>query len=76
MKYTVTLTGTANYTTGVEADSREQAVERAQEDAPTLCVHCTSPHTGAYAELGDDWRAVAVYDEHSPGGGFAEEDDG
>lgn len=63
-RYTVTATGAANFTTTVEADSPQEAVQNVTDDGPGLCHHCSNPRRGTEVEIGDDWRAVAVYDEH------------
>lgn len=63
-RYTVTATGAANFTTTVEADSPQEAAQNVTDDGPGLCHHCSNPRRGTEVEIGDDWRAVAVYDEH------------
>lgn len=55
-KYTVYLETCASTAISVEADNKEEAYERALEEAmPNICAQCSGWGNSQNLELGDEW---------------------
>lgn len=65
-RYTVTLTGTADYTLTVDADTLDQAIHYATARPPALCHLCEAPPTGPRVALGDQWVVAMAYATDDP----------
>jgi hypothetical protein len=61
MKYRVILQSGAWQTIDVEADSIDEAIDKAHGETSSLCAHCTGwGKDGVSMELGEEWKAVQV----------------
>lgn len=71
-KFTVYLTTTASTSIQVEAEDREEAIEKAESvGMPTICAQCSGMGGDQNLDLSDVWDVDEVCDER---GNVVEED--
>lgn len=63
-RYRVTLTSSAGFYITVEADSEDEAIDLAYDEAPSgVCAHCSGYGQEWSLDLGDDWEHIGPVEE-------------
>jgi hypothetical protein len=54
-KYRVDLVTTSSFTIEVEAEDKDEAIEKAAQEVPGICARCSGWGQDYSLELGDEW---------------------
>lgn len=63
MKYNVCFSGYASFSTEVEAEDAEDAIEFGYDKSPFICAQCAGWGQDYSLEIPDTWDVDVVYDD-------------